>query len=237
MTMSFDVDERAAAWASGSGEARREGLGARLMAGVSVPDSPLITEVLEYAQKLYEPYLFNHAVRSWLFAAKIGQLKGIDCDLEVVATGTILHDIGLTAGVSGSNRFEVNGAAAALSFVKERGLSDRRAQLIWDLVALNSTPSIALHKEAEVALGTMGIGLDYGGFGFELIPSADMTDILSAFPRLRMKDKFAETCCRLVTARPETSSDNFLRDFGERFVPGYSPVSAVDLLMNAPFEE
>jgi hypothetical protein len=32
---------------------------------------------------------------------------------------------------------------------------------------------------------------------------------------------------------PETSSDNFLRDFGERFVPGFKPVSTVDLLMNA----
>jgi hypothetical protein len=175
-------------------------------------------------------------VRSWLFAATLGQLKGIDCDLEVVAVGTILHDIGLAAGVSGSHRFEINGAAAALSFVRERGLSNRRAQLIWDLVALNSTPSIALHKEAEVAVGTMGIGLDYGGFGFELIPSADMTEILSAFPRLEMKDQFAETCCRLVIAKPETTSDNFLRDFGERFVPGYRPISAVDLLMNAPFE-
>ena len=209
----------------------------RLIAGVSVPDSPLITEALEYAQKLSDAYLFNHAMRSWLFAAKIGQSKGIDCDLEVVAVGTILHDIGLSAAVPGSNRFEVNGAAAARSFVKERGFSDRRAQLIWDLVALNSTVSIALHKEPEVALDTMGIGLDYGGFGFELIPSADMTEVLRAFPRLNMKTKFAETCCRLVTAKPETSSDNFLRDFGERFVPGYKPISTVDLLMNAPFEE
>ena len=214
-----------------------DALGARVIAGVSVPDSPLITEVIEYAQTLCDPYLFNHAMRSWLFVAKIGQLKGIDCDLEVVAVGTILHDIGLSAGVPGSNRFEVNGAAAALSFVTERGFPDRRAQLMWDLVALNSTPSIALHKEAEVALGTMGIGLDYGGFGFELIPSADMSEILEAFPRLKMKDKFTETCCRLVAAKPETSFDNFLRDFGERFVPGYRPISTVDLLMNAPFEE
>jgi hypothetical protein len=216
---------------------RREVLSTRLIAGVSVPDSPLITEALEYAQKLSEPYLFNHAVRSWLFAVKIGHLKGIDYDPEVVAVGTILHDIGLTDGVSGPNRFEVNGAAAALSFIKERGFSNNRAQLIWDLIALNSTPSIALHKEAEVALGTMGIGLDWGGFGFELIPPAEIAEIVSAFPRLKMKDKFAETCCRLVSTRPETSSDNFLRDFGERFVPGYRPVSAVDLLMNAPFEE
>jgi hypothetical protein len=237
MTKSSDADRRAAAGAESSGEVRREVLGWRLIAGVSVPDSPLITEALEYAQKVSEPYLFNHAVRSWLFAAKIGHLKGIDYDSEVVAAGTILHDIGLTASVSGSNRFEVNGAAAALSLIKERGLSNRRAQLIWDLIALNSTPSIALHKEAEVALGTMGIGLDWGGFGFELITPAEIAEILSAFPRLKMKEKFAQTCCRLVATRPETSSDNFLRDFGERFVPGYRPISAVDLLMNAPFEE
>jgi len=214
-----------------------EVLAAHRIAGVSVPVSPLIAEVLDYAQKIYDPYLFNHAMRSWLFAAKIGETKSIDCDLEVVAVGTILHDIGLSAAVPGPNRFEVNAAAAARSFVKERGISDRRAQLIWDLVALNSTPSIALHKESEVALGTMGIGLGYGGVFLESVPSANMTEILRACRRLDMKARFTETCCRLVTAKPETSFDNFLRDFGERFVPGYKPVSTVDMLMNAPFEE
>jgi hypothetical protein len=207
------------------------------VAGVNLPESALITEVLEYAQHLYEPYLFNHAMRSWLFAARLGQLKGIECDFEVVAVGTILHDIGLTDGVPGPNRFEVNGAAAALSFLKGRGISVRRGQLIWDLVALNSTPSIALHKEAEVALGTMGIGLDWGGFGFELFPPAEMAAILDALPRLEMKKKFADACCHLVAAKPETASDNFLGDFGERFVPGYRPISTVDILMNAPFGE
>ena len=209
----------------------------RLIAGVSVTDSPLITAAIEYAERLSEPYLFAHAMRSWLFAETVGRIKEIDYDREVVAIGTILHDIGLTAGVSGAHRFEVNGANAALSFIKGRGLSDRRAQLIWDLVALNSTPSLALHKEPEVAVGTMGIGLDYGGFGIEALSPGDVERILGAFPRMSMKQRFAETCCRLVTTRPETSYDNFLRDFGERFVPGYKGVSTVDLLMNAPFDE
>jgi len=207
------------------------------VAGVSAPESPLIAAAIEYAKRLSEPYLFNHAMRSWLFAELIGRVKGIDFDPEVVAIGTVLHDIGLTSAVSGGRRFEVNGADAARSFVSARGLSDRRAQLVWDLVALNSTQSLALHKEPEVAVGTMGIGLDYGGFGLAALPPGDVDRILGAFPRLRMKDRFSEACCRIVKERPETTQDNFLRDFGERFVPGYKAVSTVDLLVNAPFEE
>ena len=159
----------------------------RLIAGISVSDTPLIAEVVEYAQRISEPYLFNHAVRSWLFAEAVGRMKGLAYDREIVAIGTILHDIGLTASVTGTNRFEVNGADAALSFVRGKGLSDRRAQLVWDLIALNSTPSLALHKEPEVMVGTMGIGLDYGGFGIEALPASDLEQILSAFPRLKMK--------------------------------------------------
>ncbi len=207
------------------------------IAGVSAPDGPLIRAAIEYAQQLSEPYLFNHAMRSWLFAELIGRGQGIDYDREVVAIGTILHDIGLTSSVSGPNRFEVNGADAAVSFISGRGVSHRRARLIWDLVALNSTPSLALHKEPEVAVGTMGIGLDYGGFGLAALRTGDIDRIVSAFPRLGMKNKFTETCRRLVMERPETSHDNFLRDFGERFVPGYKAVSTVDLLINAPFDE
>ena len=216
---------------------RQDAAGERVIAGVGVPDGPLIVAAIEYAQRLSEPYLFNHAMRSWLFAELIGRTKGIDYDREVVAIGTILHDIGLTAGVSGPNRFEVNAANAVRTFIAGRGLSDRRAQLVWDLVALNSTPSLALHKEPEVAVGTMGIGLDFGGFGLDAVQAGDVGRILSTFPRLKMKDRFSEACCRLVSERPETSHDNFLRDFGERFVPGYNAVSTVDLLMNAPFDE
>src|SRR5262247_1933989 len=146
----------------------------RSIAGVSVSDTPLVTAAIEYAQRVSEPYLFNHAMRSWLFAEAIGRMKGIDYDHEVVAIGTILHDIGLTPSVPGPGRFEANGADAAVSFIKGQGFSDRRrAQLVWDLVALNSTTSLALRKEPEVAVGTMGIGLDYGGFFIQAISAGD----------------------------------------------------------------
>ena len=208
----------------------------RTLGGITVADTPLIARAMDYARAHSEPYLFNHAVRSWLFAARLGQLQGMPHDPEVVAVATLLHDLGLTKSFTGPKRFEIEGADAARAFAREQGLDDRRGQLIWDSVALNSTPSIGLHKEAEVALCTAGIGVEFG-FQYDRIPPDDMESILAAFPRLGMKRCFAESVCRIVEAKPETTFDNFARDFGERFVPGYSPPSTVDFLMDAPFAE
>lgn len=209
----------------------------RILAGVTVIDTPLVADAMAYARTYSEPFLFNHVVRSWLFAVRLGQLQGLAHDAEVVAVGTLLHDLGLDKGFTGPRRFEVEGADAARSFAIDQGLDDRRVQLIWDTVALNSTPSIALYKEPEVALCTAGIVLDFGGPQHERIPPDEMKGILAAFPRLGMKRGFTDSVCRIVRTRPETTYDNFARDFGERFVPGYQRPSTVDFLMNAPFEE
>lgn len=209
----------------------------RLLGGVTVSDTPLVRQAMEYAREHSEPYLYHHAVRSWLFAVRLGQLQQVAHDAEVVAVATLLHDIGLTAAATGPRRFEIEGADLARSFAQARGLDDRRAQLVWDTVALNSTPSIALYKEADVALCTAGIGLDFGGAGYDRFPPNEMRAILAAFPRLGMKRGFTDAVCRICIARPETTYDNFARDFGERFVTGYQRPSAVDYLMNAPFEE
>jgi hypothetical protein len=208
----------------------------RVLGGVTVMDTPLITRAVEYARIHSEPYLFNHAVRSWLFATLLGQLQDLPHDAEAVAIGTLLHDLGLTASFTGPKRFEIEGADAARGFAREEGLDDRRVQLIWDSVALNSTPSIGLHKEPEVALCTAGIGVEFG-FQYDRIPPNEMKSILAAFPRLEMKQRFKDSVCRIVKTKPETTYDNFAGDFGERFVPGYRRPSTVDFLMNAPFEE
>src|SRR5215510_15831941 len=202
----------------------------RVLAGVSVPDSPLISRAIDYARQNSEPYLFNHVMRSWLFAVALAQLKQSVYDEEVLAVSTILHDLGLSEAFNGPLRFEVEGANAARAFARKEGIDDRRAQVIWDGVALNSTPSIALHKEGEVALCTAGIGLDWGGFGYEALTESQVATIVEAFPRLDMKQRFTRAVCAVVETRPDTTYDNFARDFGERFVAGYKSISTVDYL-------
>jgi len=209
----------------------------RVLAGVSVPDSPLISRAIDYARQNSEPYLFNHVMRSWLFAVSLAQLRQPAHDPEVLALATILHDLGLSEAFNGPLRFEVEGANAARAFARKEGIDDRRAQVIWDGVALNSTPSIALHKEGEVALCTAGIALDWAGFGYEALSEQRVAAIVDAFPRLDMKRQFTRATCRIVETRPDTTYDNFAGDFGVRFVPGYKRMSTVDYLLNSPFKE
>ena len=209
----------------------------RLLAGVLVPDTPLITSAIEYARENTEPYLFNHVMRSWLFAVSLAQLNRTAHDGEVVAVATVLHDIGLAEAFNGPLRFEVEGANAARKFGRSAGLDDRRCQLIWDVVALNSTPSIALYKETEVALSTAGIALDWGGWGYDSLPRARIAEIVEVFPRLEMKKRFTHAVCHIVETRPDSTYDNFARDFGERFAPGYQRPSVVDFLTDSPFSE
>lgn len=209
----------------------------RTVAGVVVPHTPLITRAIELARGSSEAYLFNHVMRSWLFAVSIARQKEVEHDAEVLAVATLLHDLGLAKAFAGPLRFEVESANAARRFADGEGVDGRRAQLIWDGVALNSTPSLGLYKEAEVALCTTGIGLDWGGWGYDSLPHDLIAEVVDAYPRLDMKKRFAHSVCWIVETRPATTYDNFAADFGERFVPGFKRPSAVDLLMNSPFME
>jgi hypothetical protein len=99
----------------------------RVLGGITVVDSPLIGRAMDLARTHSGPFLFNHAVRSWLFAVRLGQLQGIAHDAEVLAVGTLLHDLGLTNSFTGQRRFEIEGADAAREFARARTRRSPRA--------------------------------------------------------------------------------------------------------------
>src|SRR5215469_13465448 len=101
------------------GESRRsQEVATRPIAGVLVPDTPLIARTIEYARLHSEPYLFNHVMRSWLFAVCIAEQRKTVHDAEVLAVATLLHDLGLGSEFSGPLRFEIEGANAARKFAQ-----------------------------------------------------------------------------------------------------------------------
>lgn len=73
-------------------------LSTKVVAGVSVPDTPLISKALEYAREYSSDSTYNHVVRSLLLGFVIADKVLPDRDREVHAVAAILHDLGFPIG-------------------------------------------------------------------------------------------------------------------------------------------
>ena len=204
---------------------------------LTLPDSHAVRDAYAQAEAESPPWLFNHVVRSWLYGAKLTQHRALTPDAELVAVAVLLHDLGLARGGAPDRRFEVVGADAGRAFALSHDMGERRAETIWDSIALHTTASIAQHKGTNVACCQHGIACDYGGVGYQELSDDNKNAILSAYPRLDMKNQLTTCLCGIAKNHPNTTRDNFIADFGIKYIPGYTRVSSVDFLHQAPFAE
>jgi hypothetical protein len=208
-----------------------------VFAGITVPDTILVRDAIDLSRSESEPFVHNHVMRSWLFSVLLSEEAERAPDPELLAVATILHDLGLTQRYAADSRFEVDGANAARSFLKGRGISTQQIQLVWDAIALHTTRSIALYKEPEVVMTHSGITVDVLGAGLDRIPHDKLPAILAEFPRLGLKNGLKDCLCTIARQKPATTFDNIVRDFGVRYVNGYAPPNFADIIANAPFPE
>ncbi len=206
------------------------------IAGIPLVDSVLCRKATELAQECYQPYLFNHAMRTYLFGALIGRSEKMDFDMELLYLACILHDIGLTSRFMGERPFEIEGAEAAQKFLECQGLSKVKSTIVWDGIAMHPL-AIASFKQPEIALVSAGAGADVVGSDLEKIPESAKAAVVNAFPRLDFKHAFVKTCAGVVRQFPRGASRSFMRDIGERNVEQFHPTNICDLIEGAPFKE
>src|SRR5256884_5919218 len=155
------------------------------------PYSPAVRDAYAQAEAESQPWLFNHVMRSWLYGAKLAQRRGLAPDAELGAVAVLRHDLGLARGGAPDRRFEVVGADIGRAFALTHDMGERRAEAVWDSIALHTTPSIAQHKGTDVACCQNGIACDYGGVGYQDLGDDGKKIILSAYPRLGLKNMLA----------------------------------------------
>ena len=118
-----------------------------VLAGIKVPDTVLVRDAIDLSRSASERFLFNHVMRSWLFGVLLLESAERAPDAELLAVATILHDLeGLTDRYTAENRFEVDGANAARSFLKGRGISTQQMQVVWDAIAL---PTHTIYRSSQ----------------------------------------------------------------------------------------
>jgi len=205
------------------------------VAGVQVPDSRLARQATELLREHGTPLLFAHSLRVYLFGSIRGRHRGLRVDPELLYFGAVFHDLGLTPTYrSADHRFEIDSANAARAFLRSNGVDESEIGLVWDAIALHTTPEVPWHKRPEVALVTGGVEADVLGIGLDEVPAEDRDAVLAAYPRIDFKRGIVRAFADGFAYKPETAFGTMNTDVLESTVPGYQRPNFCTLIAANP---
>jgi hypothetical protein len=206
-----------------------------IVAGIRIPDSKLAREATELLREYGTPLLFAHSLRVYLFGALRGKHRNLEVDHELLYFGAVFHDLGLTPKYrSQDHRFEVDSANAARDFLRTNGIDESAAGLVWDAIALHTTPEIPWHKRPEVALVQGGVEVDVLGDGLSEIPPGDREAVVAAYPRVDFERGIIRAFSDGFAYKPATTFGTMNTDVLEQTLPGYRRTNFCELIAANP---
>ena len=208
------------------------------IAGIVIPDTPLVREITEYIRDTEDELLFNHSRRVFLFGALQGHRRGLQPDPELLYAGAMFHDIGLTEGYRASMlRFEVDGANAARDFLLERGVDEAAAREVWLSIALHTTPGVPEFLEPEIALVTAGVETDVLGIGRSDLSSEAIEAVTAAHPRPNFKNRILRAFNDGMKHRPDSTFGTMNADVLQHFDDSFVRDDFVQIILNSSWPE
>ena len=209
------------------------------IAGVVIPDTPLVRAITAHIRDAEEDLLFNHSRRVFLFGALQGRRRGLQPNLELLYAGAMFHDIGLTERyrTTSTLRFEVDGANAARAFLLEHDVEKADADKVWLGIALHTTPGVPEFLAPETALVTAGVETDVLGIGRADLPPEALAAVTAAHPRPNFKQQILAAFNDGMKHRPETTFGTCNADVLERFDPTFVRDNFVDNILNNTWPE
>lgn len=208
------------------------------IAGIEVPDTPLVREITELIRDAEDDLLFDHSRRVFLFGVLQGRRRGLHPDPELLYAGAMFHDLGLTERYRTSTlRFEVDSANAARAFLLERGIDAADAAKVWLSIALHTTPGIPEFLEPEIALVTAGVETDVLGIGRDELPPAALAAVTAAHPRPDFKRRILAAFNDGMKHRPHSTFGTVNADVLEHFDPEFDRDNFVDIIVGNTWPE
>jgi HD superfamily phosphodiesterase len=208
------------------------------IAGVDIPDTPLVTAITAHIRAAEDDLLFNHSRRVFLFGVLQGRRRGLQPNPELLYAGAMFHDIGLTERYRDSTlRFEVDGANAAREFLLEHDVDEADADKVWLGIALHTTPGVPEFLAPETALVTAGVETDVLGIGRDDLAREDLEAVVTAHPRPDFKRQILAAFNDGMKHRPQTTFGTCNADVLERFDPTFVRDNFVDTILGNTWPE
>lgn len=212
---------------------------ARTIAGIGIPDTPLVRATTDFIRQREDDLLFDHSVRVYLFGALQARRRGIDVDHELLYVGAMFHDLGLTEPFRTESRlrFEIDGANAARDFLLERGVSEADARKVWLGIALHTTPGVPEFLDPETALVSAGVETDVLGIGRNDLPQEALDAVTAAHPRPDFKNRILRAFTEGMKARPDTTFGTVNADVLAHFDPSFTRDDFVEIIQRNSWPE
>jgi hypothetical protein len=209
------------------------------IAGVRIPDSKLAQAATELVRDTESDLLFHHSTRVYYFGALAGLRKKLKFDPELLYIGAMFHDMGLTKQYrSATERFEVDSANAARDFLRQHGIDDAAIDIVWDAIALHTTPGIPQHKKPEVALVTAGVEMDVLGIDYLSVPDAQREAVVTAHPRAdHFKEQIIHAFHDGFCHKPGTTFGTVNDDVLALIDPKFKRTNFCSMILNSAWRE
>ena len=200
-----------------------------------VPLTSLASAVTDFVAAHSPEFLVAHCRRSYRLAMLIAAAQGIEVDVVVLFAAVMMHDLGLTRAFHAPDvRFEVASANAARDFAVAQGMSARRADRVWDAVALHGTGGIAEAKSPEAHAAYAGIAADVTGLGLHEFDPDTIAEVMST--RVGFARPFIDAIVADLEDKPQVAGSNWMAPVAAAHVPGFQPVSVEDLAFANRYE-
>jgi HD domain len=173
-----------------------------------LPTTPLAIRTVEYLRASETESVANHSLRSYLFAVLLAEHEGLqpsaDFDPDLLFFACALHDLGTSPMAGGTQRFEIDGADLAATFLTDNAVDRSGVDLVWEAIALHTSPGIAERRGTLAYLTRRGVGIDFGP-GSEIITDAEGQAIHTRYPRLRMVPSLIDEIVRHAGRGPQNA--------------------------------
>lgn len=209
-----------------------------MIADVVIPNTALVRDITQFIRDTEDDLLFHHSRRVFLFGALQARRLGRQPDPELLYTGAMFHDVGLTDAYRESTlRFEVDGANAARDFLLQRGISDTAAGLVWLGIALHTTPGVPEFLDPEVAFVTAGVETDVLGIGLDELSADQIAAVTAAHPRPDFKNRILHAFTEGNRHRPASTFGNVNADVLTHYDEGFVRDDFVEIILNSGWPE
>ncbi len=179
---------------------------------LTMPDSASCRAATEVAAAYCTPALFNHSVRSYLWAAGHAQSNGIAFDAELLYVAALLHDLGLVEQFDNHGlSFEVAGGHLAWVFGAASGWPVPRRVRVSEVIVAHMADGVDVTADPEGHLLAYGTAVDISGRDCTAFPAEFRRSVLESHPRAGLPEKFLACFQNQADRKPHSSPAAALR--------------------------